>query len=336
MLLLLTVLAALAGPWTVSKIEVRADDLDGEWTPVDGTGEAYSVGPDGAQVPLRVNQQVDDHTRLVTQLAIVTLRREEDDRTIRLLEESDLTLEQWGVLQELGSVWYDVHGNFKVVYHRVEAMVEGTRFLVTTDEHGAGSVAVARGKVRVRTPQGEVLVRRGRISMVDPGHPPDRRRWRTAVTPGAGPGPLASATPIVGLLVGGRVASKARTAGDALGAQGVAGLRGTLPLGPVNLVSELGLASTGSAGFFPLSVGVQARVGPVTLGGSGHALVSVVEAPAAPGEQGAWTLDRDLGATLDLGFRYPLGERLGVDVLLQAGYIDGLTTTVQTGASWRF
>jgi hypothetical protein len=85
---------------------------------------------------------------------------------IAIHEGSEARIQEQGVLQLLGDLYYKVSGNFVVTYGSVEAVVEGTVFEV----HGPSPiwVGVDKGKVRVRVGDQEVLLTKNQRVVVMP------------------------------------------------------------------------------------------------------------------------------------------------------------------------
>lgn len=321
MLLLLLALTAHAADrpaptYTVATIsEIGAT---GDWSAVQTTGEAFLVGPQG-DVPLSTGQQLGSAARVVTQQARVELDGSGGEH-LTLYQGSDITLEDYGLWERFGAVLCDVHHSFEVHYARFEALVEGTRFLVEGDETGHGSVAVSRGRVRVRSLQGEVLVRRGHLAKLEPGMPPDRRRWRPPGQPHLGLGSdLAEAAGkrvVVGAALSGRYGLGDRTAS---GPSGELRATGALRLPVFTVVGSLGLNTAGSQGHFPLSVGVEKRFGPLSVGGSGQLSAGLSQ----DCDTGAIIPRISGGGSLDLGLHLPVGQHLELGGLLSGGWLYG-------------
>lgn len=291
----------------------------GEWTSGPGTGEAFRVTAEGDQ-PLTLGEHLGADARIVTHQARVVLHGP-DDYELTLYEDTDLVLAEYGAWQRFGAVLYEVHGAFTVRYARFEALVEGTQFLVEGDELGHGSVAVSRGRVRVRSLQGEVRLRRGQLATLEPGMPPERRAWSPRTAPGRGQladvPSAARPTLMLGADLRGRYGFGDQVAGDGSGELRLRTVVG-LP-GPFDVVGTVGLNTAVDQGYFPASLGVQSRIGPVSVGGSGQLSVGLVQDCVAD------TITPTIhgGGTLDLGVYLPLGERLELNGQLSGGWLYG-------------
>lgn len=299
--------------------EILELSSQGEWTPGPGTGEAFQVTPQGDQ-PLQPGEHLGADARVVTHQARVVLRGHEDYE-ITLYEDTDLVLAEYGAWQRFGAVLYEVHGEFKVRYARFEALVEGTRFLVEGDALGHGSVAVSRGRVRVRSLQGEVRVRRGQMATLSAGLPPERRRWRPRTSPDRGALARAATAARPRVVLGAELRGRYGL-GDQPAADGSGELRARAALrlpGPLSAVSTVGVNTSGDQGYFPASLGVQAQLGPVSVGGSGQLSMGLKQDCAA----GTISPTIKGGGSLDLGVYLPLGERLELDGQLSGGWLYG-------------
>lgn len=322
LLLLLLSLCALAdtpAPREYTVSEILEINGSGDWVAVPGSSEALLVTPEG-DTPLELGQALGSTARIITHQARVELS-DAAGEVLTLHEETDLVLQDYGAWQRFGAVLYDVRREFEVRYARNEALVEGTRFLVEGDTEGHGSVAVSRGRVRVRSLQGEVLVRRGHLAQLDPGEPPERRRWRPPGRPGLGGagGDLAKAA-------GSRIALGAAATGrygigDHTAAGGSGELRATaaLRLPVLSVVGSLGLNTAGDQGHFPLSVGVERRIGPLSVGGSGQLSVGL----KASCDAGTLVPVVSGGGSVDLGLHVPVGSHLELGALISGGWLYG-------------
>lgn len=323
LLLLLLSLRALADdpvPRTYTVSEILEINRAGDWVAVQqGSDEAIRVTPEG-DTPLSLGQALGSGDRVVTHQARVELT-DAAGEVLVLHEDSDLVLEDYGAWERYGAVLYDVRREFEVRYARNEALVEGTRFLVEGDADGHGSVAVSRGRVRVRSLQGEVLVRRGQLAQLDPGEPPERRRWRPPGQPGLGGAAGDLAKTAGRRIVVGAAATGRYQLGKDTAAGGSGELRATaaLRLPVLSVVGSLGLNTAGDQGHFPLSVGVERQIGPLSVGGSGQLSVGLVSNCDA----GTLVPQVSGGGSLDLGLHLPVGQHLEVDGLLSGGWLYG-------------
>lgn len=134
--------------------EIQTTNAKGAWKKVSTTQEALLILDDGTEVPLEKGMGLDENAQIRTSMARVLV--EVGKNQIHIRESAEAQIEEQGVLQMLGSIYYNVRGAFTVKYGTVEAVVEGTKFEV----HGLNPiwVGVMQGKVRVRTPKGEILL----------------------------------------------------------------------------------------------------------------------------------------------------------------------------------
>ncbi len=331
----------LVAPFVVSAAAFAADarvvgiwepDAVGNWNPADMTGEAWVIRPDGSRAFLNNGTLVPRSDRVVTQEARVALQLSDND-TITIYPGSSVVQEEWGVLQELGAVLYEVEGAFRVRYARTEAVVEGTRFLV----RGAGAepeaVVVYRGRVRVRNPQGEVVVTAGQMASLTPGLGPALAVSPVApLLPGAPtPKPERGLTPwVVGIGVGG-----------GLGFQGAeTGWRGQIRtdilmkraiVGRLRAVGSVGWVNSEESSQFPINLGVEAAFGAFSVGGSGALLVGYGldcdTGQAYPAIRG--------GGAAHVGAEVWSGS-VGGQARVLGGWADGPTVNGTLGAAVRF
>jgi ferric-dicitrate binding protein FerR (iron transport regulator) len=182
---------------TVSSIE--EPDAAGRWKKVKVSTRAV-VADEAGDTFLTKGMELEQgvHLRANVAVAEVTLA---SGNVLHLEPGAELVVEEPGIIQQIaGEVYYKVKGAFSVSFGTVHCTVEGTEFAVVGPwpdgnpalregraEHiapdapvGTISVAVEKGKVRVKTELGELLVTKGERSLVSPDGtiaPPDS--WDT-------------------------------------------------------------------------------------------------------------------------------------------------------------
>ena len=107
---------------------IWAPDATGTWKRTDRTGGALLVG-EGSEEVLSVGLELEEGARIRTTQARVRIRLKKRGQVV-VRPESDVRLDEGGVLQDLGEVFYSVEGAFRVQYRGIEAAVEGTQFVV--------------------------------------------------------------------------------------------------------------------------------------------------------------------------------------------------------------
>jgi hypothetical protein len=158
---------ALAMLFTVIPVSALADDFatvewirtptpKGKWKSVDTSPDAVLITETGDEIPLEKGMSLDQDALVRTAMARVSVSVQKN--TIEIQEGSEARIQDRGVLQTLGNLYYKVRGAFKVSYGTVEAVVEGTEF----EMHGPNPkwVGVKKGQVRVITPSGEVVLKK--------------------------------------------------------------------------------------------------------------------------------------------------------------------------------
>lgn len=158
---------------------ISAPDTRGLWRPVKQSAAAAKVIGD-ERTPLRVGMPVEVGDRLVTEQARVTLRIGRAEH-LTVQPGTDMVVRERSVLQQMGSIYYQVRDAFTVQYGTVQTAVEGTEFVVggTPD---AVEVTVTEGVVRVENSGVDVRLRRGqRVATVGDGAPSEPVRIPSAV-----------------------------------------------------------------------------------------------------------------------------------------------------------
>ncbi len=296
---------------------MRVTDAQGGWAAVRvrkdvPLTEAW-LERDGERLPVDVGTDLRLTDVLVTRRARVQVKlRGKGDVTV--YEYTRVRLEDWGLLHELGGLLIEVQGAFKVEYATAEAVVEGTRFRVESTGPDEGLVSVEEGVVRVITPQGEVRVQPWEQAVIGSGVAPVKQ---TVPAHAAGGGVVRPRVATIGLQVGGGV-------GDHLGLDSAAGelradLLGRLRLGPIGGTASFGLVNSSTTSHFPMALGAEYWLGPVSLGVQGDLLF---------GAQESCTGDREpivVGGAghLTAGLRLSLAERLLLDGRALAGWSTG-------------
>jgi hypothetical protein len=158
---------ALAAPWA---------EIDAVWE--DGRevrlSEAVTVDGEPARLGMDLNEGDVVVVGPEAQLRIVYERGDQ----VVLYSDTEVTLGENTLLQELGTVFLDLEGAFKVLYGEVEAAVEGTRYEVAGDG-ATTTVRVSEGAVRVTAGGESVVVLAGEMTVVDgtPATPTETARW---------------------------------------------------------------------------------------------------------------------------------------------------------------
>ncbi len=312
---------AWAAAWaTVETIEVLDDT--GRWRTERETGQATRTR-DGEETPLRVGADLEAGDTLRTHSARLRVRYR-DGGQLSVQPETELLLEEAGVLQTLGQVLYQVEGLFRVRFGAVEAAVEGTRFLVSGQPAGPVTVAVDRGSVWVRTQGQQVLVHPGQVVTVPAGGTLGDVRWVSEAQAAS----LGRMSAVLGepRLVVGWMGGTTLTRGDLNGTSTLL-LRARLATG-WRLTASAGWATTGERFHLPVAAGVERRFGPGGLGVEALALFGhstdcfgVVEIPLQPGVAAVGRL------------RLPLTDRLALETRVRGGYAGGLYFDAAMGVS---
>jgi hypothetical protein len=155
--LLFTVIPVSAFADDFATVEwIRTATPKGKWKNVDTSPDAVLVTETGDEIALKKGMSLDEDALVRTGMARVGVSVQKN--TIEIHEGSEGRIQDRGVLQSLGNLYYKVRGAFKVTYGSVEAVVEGTEF----EFHGPSPkwVGVKKGLVRVITPTGEVLLKK--------------------------------------------------------------------------------------------------------------------------------------------------------------------------------
>lgn len=311
LLILVLPTQALAAAWaTVERLEVLDDA--GRWQSARQSAQATRTR-EGETVPVALGLDLAEGDTLRTHSARLRVRYR-DGGQLSVQPESELQLQEAGVLQTLGQVLYQVEGLFRVRFGTVEAAVEGTRFLVSGEPSGPVMVAVDRGHVWVRTQGQQVLVHKGQVVTVPQGGPLSDVAWHSdlqAESLGRMTAMLGEPRYTLGLTAGSTL-----TKGDL---QVTGSLLFRVRIRPGwRITGSAGWASTGERYHLPVALGAERRLGPAGLGVEGLALFGhrtdcfgIVELPLLPG----------VAATGRL--RLPLTDRTALDVRVRGGYAGG-------------
>jgi len=312
---------ARAAAWaTIERIEVLDDA--GRWQAEKRTAQATRTRT-GETVPVQLGQALAQGDTLRTHNARLRIRYR-DGGQIGVQPESELLLEDGGVLQTLGQVLYQVEGLFRVRFGAVEAAVEGTRFLVAGAPAGPVTVAVDRGHVWVRTQGQQVLVHKGQVVTVPHGGTLGDVTWHSEAQ-AASLATLASrlGEPRYTLgLLGGTTLTRGDLSGSATFL-----LRARIR--PAwRFTASAGWATTGERFHLPVAAGLERRVGPAGVGIEGLALFGhstdcfgIVEIPLQPGVAAVGRL------------RLPLTDRTALEARVRGGYAGGLYVDAAMGVS---
>jgi hypothetical protein len=357
--LLCLLLAALAAPTAAAAPWAEVDALwipgDAErWQEVERTGEATrATGGDYVeQEPLYAGMALSPGDYLVVRGARVRIQLEGNEQLV-LEPDTALTLEEDSVLQDLGEIFYQVRGAFRVRYGTVEAAVEGTRFVVA----GEGEevvVTVRQGAVRVTADGESVLLRRGQQVRAalggdgagglepggdgggdggeDSGEDASARAGgvlgEVAEAPGAGAQLERSlGEPRLSLgLVGG--------AGLALGVARADGrLEARYRLNPRwRLVASSGAAAGDGRLYLPKTLGLERRLGPLGFSLSAAGYVGPEEDLC----EGTTSLRVIPGVSAGARLRVPLAGAVALEVAGRAGWVQSPTADVGLGVSYGF
>lgn len=178
-----------------------------------------------------------------------------DGQQLIVGEGSTLTIQEQGILHELGRVLFEVKGSFTVQHEGVEAAVEGTRFLVEVGPDGAMGVTVREGVVAVTSAGETVRVTRGQAVSVSAGAAPVTSALGAFKTLESSLGPPRSS---LGVLVSGSFAAESPNLGVR-----VVGRQRLTP----GLALALDVGIQGRQRFhLPLALGVETTAGPVSVG----------------------------------------------------------------------
>ena len=321
LLLLVLPSQALAAAWaTVERLEVLDDS--GRWQVERQSAQATRTR-DGATVPVTTGLALEEGDTLRTHGARLRVRYR-DGGQLSIQPESELQLQEAGILQTLGQVLYQVEGVFRVRFGAVEAAVEGTRFLVSGQPAGPVTVAVDRGKVWVRAQGQQVLVHKGQVVTVPHKGLLGDVTWhseRQAASLSRMAANLGEPRYTLGL-TGGTTLTK----GDL---QGTTSLLVRIRLLPGwRLIGSAGWATTGERFHLPVAIGAERRLGPTGVG---------VEALALFGQRtdcfGVATLPLQPGITATGRLRLPLTDRTALEARVRGGYAGGLYFDAAMGVS---
>ena len=308
---------------------IWAPDASGTWRRVQQSGGALLLEGEDESV-LAVGQELEEGVRIRTTQARVRIRRSSQGQVV-VRPESDVLLEDGGVLQDIGEVFYSVEGAFRVKYRGVEAAVEGTQFVVGPgSEDGAVQVSVGEGRVRVASAGESQLVHGGRGLEVHPSK-----------TPGAAVALSSSA--LRGLRAGRKQlglpsASLAVLGTGRLAASGFEFQRGLrlqvrLRLAPgLRLVAETGVSGDASRFHLEESLGVESAVGP--LGFGVHGDVDIGESVDCEGN--VIPVGVRVGASSTFRYRMSLPHAWGLEGQLRFRYDGAISGELGLGVSRGF
>ncbi len=285
--------------------------------PVSATGEAVVIR-EGVEVPLAVGMELLQGDTVRTTTARVTIALSAKERLV-VEEGSELVLEERGVLQQLGDVYYRVRGAFSTTYATVEATVEGTEYLVSGGD--AVTVGVRRGVVRVASGGESVAVKKNQIVTVAPGEtPPQPAKWPAAQKAGQLGFTWPRLSPPV--TIGARV-------GAGLGRQGVGGVEGfarlSLPAGWRVVLDAGAEGIVGPGVAIPLGAGVGHGFGPLTLAAQLTPTLVLWDDGCARGG------DLELGGAGSAALSLPLAFGLRFEAELEGGWSGGLVADAAIG-----
>jgi len=269
-------------------------------------GESLQVHVDGSEGAGR-GDDLELGDTVVTEGARVRIERD-DGQLYVLGPDSELVLEEDGVLQALGEVLYEVEGFFRVEHEGVEAAVEGTRFAFQIDESGEVDVVevhVRDGRVRVANDAGEVLVRRGQGARVEGDNAPELIQKVGAVDLGVKLGPPRQS---IGVMFSGAYAADS----PQLGTKIIARQR---LMSSVALTLDVGIESNGDSFHFPLSGGFETTVGSMALGLQSVNLLGQEVCPDGTTETKLYP-----GGAVHLRYPRRIVGPLMVEVQVRAGY----------------
>jgi hypothetical protein len=129
----------------------------------------------GSPLPLSRKLVVRRDDVISTGESRVTIRLYQSDSWGRgqlvFFEDTTVTLADYGLLQELGSVMYKGHGSFSVHGMLFNAGTEGTTFALLLQPDGVGLVQVMEGSMRITRGTEELRVRKGEQAWIRPGQP---------------------------------------------------------------------------------------------------------------------------------------------------------------------
>ncbi|MCP4805038.1 MAG: hypothetical protein GY913_17235 [Proteobacteria bacterium] len=246
--LLLFVSTALAAPF--AEIAVIWEQDGDSWARVAASQQVAIDASIGAE---RGDELVEGAV-VKTQAARVRLAYGDGQQLI-LGANSTATIQEQGVLQELGRALFEVKGTFTVEHEGVEAAVEGTRFLVEVLPDGTMNVTVRDGVVAVTSPEGMVRVTRGEAVSATATSAPISVPVTAVKALEKTLGPPRSS---IGVLISGSYAAES----PQLGTRIVARQRLTPALA---LAVDIGIEGKDKF-HFPLAAGLETTAGPVSLG----------------------------------------------------------------------
>jgi hypothetical protein len=333
---------ALSAPIAqVETIEERNEA--GAWRKLFGpTTGAWVRHPDGQEEFLYPGMPIDAEDRIISEESRVRLQLLDDGLSlweqITIYEESDLVLKDWGVVQDLGLILYQVRGEFTTQYGTVKGAVGGTRYVVSASAEGA-TLSVTRHTVALHqapaeappgppAPSDQLLLtlRRGESASWSDGTLP----VRTTSGPPALPGRPPRASRSLGMLVGGGYSWRTGDRPDSpqvswsvIGRRSIAG--------SVDLVATAGQTNTALHSRFPVSFGAEHTTGSLTLGADGQLLLGYTQ----DCDSGETALAVRSGASMSAGLRRPIG-RLVVEGRLTAGWAYGPFINAALGSSYAF
>ncbi|MEC7242749.1 MAG: hypothetical protein VXW32_16065 [Myxococcota bacterium] len=308
---------------------IWAPDASGTWRRTDRSGGALLLEGTEESV-LEVGQELEEGAQLRTTQARVRIRLRKRGQVV-VRPESEVRLEQRGVLQDVGEVFYSVEGTFRVLYRGVEAAVEGTQFSVGPGAgDGTVQVSVGEGRVRVASAGESSLVLGGEGLEVLPSSVPQS----AVVLTSAALKELRAVRRELGL----PSASVSVLGTGSLSMQGLEfqrGLRvqGRIRLAPgMRLVVESGFSGDASRFHLEESVGVETAVGP--LGFGVHGDLEVGESVDCEGE--VTPVGVRIGASSTFRYRLSIPHSWGIESQLRLRYDGEISGELGLGVSRGF
>ena len=308
---------------------IWAPDATGTWQRTDRSGGALLI-EEGSDEVLSVGLMLEEGARIRTTQARVRIRLKRRGQVV-IRPESDVVLEDGGVLQDVGEVFYSVEGAFRVQYRGIEAAVEGTQFTVGPgDDLEKVEVAVGEGRVRVASAGQSSVVSGGQMVVFSAAAPPPIAQAmapRSLQAFRSGRKHLGLPTASVAVLGTGRIDGSDWTLGRGLRVQG------RIRLAPgMRLVVETGLAGDADRFHLQESLGVETAVGPVGI--SVHGDLDIGEAVDCEGN--TQPVSVRVGASSVLRFRVPLPHAWGLESQLRLRYEGAIVGELGLGVSYGF
>jgi len=198
LLLLSAAIPAYAQPEAFATVDkIMEPTAKGKWKSVQESTQAQVLRGDESVLLMKGMSLAEGETlRAMLSLTEISLA---SGNTLRLEPGAEIVLREPTFIEQLaGEVLYQVKGVFSVEYGVIHCTVEGTRFEIvgpnpTTTLQAPGdnpydipkdapegsiSVQVTKGKVRVTTPEGEILLKKGSRVLVGPdGTLSEAEKW---------------------------------------------------------------------------------------------------------------------------------------------------------------